>query len=355
MRLGIAFHEKYKLYDFGPGHPFRGKRFEDAMRFFEEQGLLKSPNVSILKPKPAEVADLMRAHSRSYIDLIFEFAEKRRAYDLDTPVSPSILEGSLHIMGGALRTGEALFRGEIDRGVCLGGGLHHAGEDFGGGFCLFNDVAILTRFLQGEMGIKKVLILDYDVHAGNGTSDIFYSDPSVLFISVHQDPKTLFPGTGFIEQIGRDEGRGFNVNLPLPPGTGSETYFHALREIFVPLVSEFKADVILANGGSDPHYADILGGLGLTVNSFFELSKLIMEVAKRECEGKAVLLVGSGYNPQVLPTCWFALTAGFAGWEQIEVTDPSEPLIEPPWCRKRAEATVKELRRILGEYWDCFR
>ena len=325
------------------------------MRFFEEQGLLKSPNVSILKPKPAEVADLMRAHSRSYIDLIFEFAEKRRAYDLDTPISPSILEGSLHIIGGALRTGESLFRGEIDRGVCLGGGLHHAGEDFGGGFCLFNDVAILTRFLQKEMGIKKVLILDYDVHSGNGTSDIFYSDPSVLFISVHQDPKTLFPGTGFIEQIGRDEGRGFNVNLPLPPGTGSETYFHALRTVFVPLASEFKADVILANGGSDPHYADILGGLGLTVNSFFKLSKLIMEVAESECEGKAVLLVGSGYNPQVLPACWFALTAGFAGWEQIEVTDPSEPLIEPPWCSKRAEATVKELKRILGEYWDCFR
>jgi acetoin utilization protein AcuC len=355
LRLGIAFHEKYGLYDFGPGHPFRGDRFEDAMKFFKENGLLKSPNVSILKPKPAEVEDLMRVHIKSYIDLIFEFAEKNRAYDLDTPVSPTILEGSLHIMGGALKIGEALFSDEIDRGVCLGGGLHHAGADFGGGFCLFNDVAILARFLQEEKGIKRVLVLDYDVHAGNGTSDIFYSDPSVLFISVHQDPKTLFPGTGFIEQIGRDEGRGFNINLPLPPGTGSATYFHALREIFVPLASEFKADVILANGGSDPHFADILGGLGLTVHSFFDLSRLIAEVAQRESRGKAVLLVGSGYNPQVLPACWFALTTGFAGWTHIDVADPSEPLIEPPWCQKRVDATVKELKRILSDYWECFR
>ena len=128
-----------------------------------------------------------------------------------------------------------------------------------------------------------------------------------------------------------------------------------MKEIFVPLASEFKADVILANGGSDPHFADILGGLGLTVHSFFELSQLIAAVAERECHGNVVLLVGSGYNPQVLPTCWFALTAGFAEWDQIDVTDPSDPLIEPPWCQKRVEATVKELKRILGEYWECFR
>lgn len=355
LQVGIAFHEKYAQYDFGSGHPFRGDRFGNAMKLFQQQGLLDLPNVSVLKPEIAESEDLLRVHNKSYIDLIFDFAEKGRPYDLDTPVSPSILEAALFIMGGALKIGQCLFGGEIERGVSLGGGLHHAGENFGGGFCLFNDVAILARYLQEEHHVSRVLILDYDVHAGNGTSDIFYSDPSVLFISVHQDPKTLFPGTGFIRQIGKGDGEGFNVNLPLPPGTGNQTYFLALREIFVPLAREFKPDIILANGGSDPHFADILGSLGLTVDGFFNLSKLIVNIAEETCGGKLVLLVGSGYNPAVLPSCWYALAAGVAGVEKIEVTDPSEPLVEPPWCRERVEATVKELRQNLREHWKCFK
>ncbi len=355
LHVGIAFHEKYRQYDFGPGHPFRGDRFGNAMKFFEEQGLLELPQVKVLKPEIAKLKDLLRAHDKSYVDLIFDFAAKGRPYDFDTPLSASILEGALYIMGGTLKIGEALYNGEVDRGVCLGGGLHHAGQNFGGGFCIFNDVAILARYLQQEKGAKRVMILDYDVHAGNGTSDIFYSDPSVLFISIHQDPRTLFPGTGFVGQIGRDEGEGFNVNVPLPAGTGNATYFYALREIVVPLAKEFKPDIILANGGSDPHFADILGSLGLTVKGFFDLSKLIVGVAEELCGGKAVLLIGSGYNPAVLPSCWYALTAGVVGVEEIKVADPSPPPVEPPWCRERVEATVKELRQILSKYWKCFR
>lgn len=355
LRVGIAFHEKYRQYDFGPGHPFRGDRFGNAMKVFEEQGLLKLPNIRTLKPEIAKYKDLLLVHNKSYIDLIFDFAEKGRPYDLDTPLSSGILEAALYIMGGALKIGESIYGGEVERGVSLGGGLHHAGENFGGGFCIFNDVAILTKYLQNEHNVKRVLILDYDVHAGNGTSDIFYSDPSVLFISVHQDPKTLFPGTGFVDQIGRSEGEGFNVNVPLPPGTGNETYFFALRQIFVPLAREFKPDVVLANGGSDPHFADILGSLGLTVKSFFNLSRLIVDVGEEVCGGRVALLVGSGYNPAVLPACWYALVAGVAGLESLGVTDPSSPPVEPPWCRERVEATVKELRQILKKYWRCFR
>ncbi len=355
LRVGIVFHEKYRQYDFGPGHPFRGDRFGNAMKFFGEQGLLTLPHVKVLKPDIVQLKDLLRVHDKSYVDLIFDFAEKGRPYDFDTPLSAGILEAALHIMGGALRAGEALYSGEVERGVCLGGGLHHAGENFGGGFCIFNDVAILARYLQQEKGAKRVLVLDYDVHAGNGTSDIFYSDPSVLFVSLHQDPRTLFPGTGFVGQIGKGEGAGFNVNVPLPPGTGNETYFYALRETFVPLAKEFKPDVILANGGSDPHFADILGSLGLTVRGFLDLSRLIVAVAGEVCGGKVVLLVGSGYNPAVLPPCWYALAAGVAGVEKISATDPSDPPVEPPWCRERVEATVKELGQVLKDYWACFR
>jgi len=355
LRVGITFHEKYQQYDFGPGHPFRGDRFGNAMNLFEEQRLLGLPNVTVLRPKIATLEDLLRVHDKNYVDLIFDFAEKGRPYDLDTPLSPSILEGALYIMGGAMKIGESLYGGKIERGISLGGGLHHAGEDFGGGFCIFNDIAILARYLQEEQGVKRVLILDYDVHAGNGTSDIFFSDSSVLFISLHQNPKTLFPGTGFVDQIGRDEGEGFNVNMPLPPGTGNKAYFYALKEIFVPLAKEFRPDIILANGGSDPHFADILGSLGLTVKDFFDLSRLVVDVAVEVCNGRLVLLVGSGYNPEILPACWYALAAGVVGVEEVKMLDPSEPPVAPPWCGERVKATVKELKQILKKYWKCFR
>jgi acetoin utilization protein AcuC len=287
--------------------------------------------------------------------LIFNFAEKGRPYDFDTPLSPSILEGSLFIMGGALRLGESIFNGTVTRGINLGGGLHHAGESFGGGFCLFNDVAILTKYLQEVQNVKRVLILDYDVHAGNGTSDIFYSDPSVLYISYHQDPKTLYPGTGFIHQVGRGDGEGFNINVPLPAGTSNETYFFAVQEIFTPLVAEFQPEIIIANGGSDPHFADILGGLGLTIDAFFRLSTLVVNTAEEVCQGKVVFLIGSGYNPAVLPLCWYALAAGVVGLEEITVTDPTAPPIIPPWCHQQVETTVKALKQILKKYWRCFR
>ncbi|MFW9794598.1 MAG: histone deacetylase family protein [Candidatus Thorarchaeota archaeon] len=355
LQFGITFHEKYRQYDFGPGHPFRGDRFDDALDFFKERGLFKLPNVSIIEPEIVKMQDLLRVHDKSYIDLIFDFAKKGRAYDLDTPVSPSILEGALYIAGGALKIGESILHGKIQRGVSLGGGLHHAGETFGGGFCLFNDVAILARYLQEKHGVRRVLIFDYDVHAGNGTSDIFYSDPSVLLLSAHQDPKTIFPGSGFVEQIGRGDGEGFNVNVPLPPGTGDCTYFFALSQILLPLAREFKPDMILANGGSDSHFADILGSLGLTVGGFFRLSKLISRLADENTQGRVALLVGSGYNPQVLPPCWYAIAAGAAGVEEINATDPAESPFEPPWCRERVKDTVNKLKRILKDHWKCFR
>ncbi len=354
LRVGVAFHEKYNQYDFGPGHPFRGDRFGNALELFKEQGLFKLPYVEILKPEIAKLDDLLRVHNKSYVDLVLDFAEKGRPYDFDTPLSPSVLEAALYIVGGGLRLGKALASGEITRGISLGGGLHHAGESFGGGFCIFNDVAVLARYLQERQGLGRVLILDYDVHAGNGTSDIFYSDPAVLFISVHQDPKTLFPGTGFVDQIGRGEGEGFNVNLPLPPGTGNATYLSAVQEVFVPLAKEFKPEVILANGGSDLHFADILGSLSLTVEGFFSLSKLLAGVAKDVCGGKLVLLIGSGYNPEVLPRCWYALAAGVADLDSIGLVDNAEPPVEPPWCSERVRATLAKLKLALRDYWKCF-
>lgn len=355
MKVGIAYHEKYCQYDLGPGHPFRGDRFVNTMRLFEEQGLFRLPNVTMLEPKPVTKQDLLKVHDKDYVDLIFRLAEKSKPYDMETPVSPQILEAARLIIGGALKAGKAVYEGRVERAVALGCGYHHAGRNYGGGFCLFNDIAVLVEHLRDKYGLKRALIIDYDVHFGNGTSDIYYSDSSVLYISLHQDPRTIYPGTGFVEQIGKGEGEGYNVNVPLPPGTGDQTYLYALREILVPLAEEFKPDLIVANGGSDPHFADTLGSLRLTVNGFFNLSQTIAHVAEKVCQNKLVLMPGSGYNPTVLPPCWYALTAGVVGYESIDVSDPYTPPVESDMARRTVKNTLANLKQILKKYWKCFK
>jgi acetoin utilization protein AcuC len=355
LKVGITYHEKFSQYDLGVDHPFKGDRFKNVMNLFKEQGLLRLPNVSLLKPEPATVEELLKVHDKEYLDKIFSLAEASEPYDMETPVSPQILEAARLLVGGAIEAGRAIYAGKVERAVSLGGGYHHAGRNYGGGFCLFNDVAVLAEFLRQEHGVKRLLILDYDVHFGNGTSDIYYRDPEVLFISLHQDPRTLYPGTGFVKEIGEGAGKGFNVNVPLPPGTGDQTYLQALKEVFVPLAEEFKPEIVLANGGSDAHFADKLGNLGLTVKGFFKLSQTMVEVAEKVCDGKVVLLPGSGYNPSVLPPCWYALVAGVVGLENIGVTDPYDPPVEPSWCRRKVKKTVSELKRLLKKHWQCFR
>ncbi len=353
--MGITYHEKFGQYDLGADHPFRGDRFANVMRLFKEQGLLSMPNVLVLKPRPVVKQDLLRVHDEDYVNMIFRLAEASKPYDIETPVSPAILEAARLLIGGAIESGKAIYSGNFKRAVALGCGYHHAGRNFGGGFCLFNDIAVLVEYLREKHGLRRVLILDYDVHFGNGTSDIYYSDPDVLFISLHQDPRTIYPGTGFVEQIGDGEGEGYTVNVPLPPGTGDQTYLKAVKEVFVPLAEEFKPEIILGNGGSDPHFADMLGSLGLTVNGFFKLSWTIAEVAEEVCDGRLVLMIGSGYNPTVLPPCWYALTAGVVGLERINVGDPDAPPVEPEWCLRKVRKTLTELKQILKSYWRCFK
>jgi acetoin utilization protein AcuC len=355
VKIGIAYDENYAKYDLGEGHPFRGDRFGNAMKFFQAQGLFKLPNVFVLHPTPVVREDLLRVHDSSYVDLIFRLGAASRPYDIETPVSPKILEAVMLIIGGAIEAGKSILEAKADRAVAVGCGYHHAGRDYGGGFCLFNDIAITIEFLRQKHGLKRTMIVDHDLHAGNGTSDIYYEDPSVLFVSLHQDPRTIYPGTGFIEQIGRGAGEGYNVNVPLPPQTGDQTYLYALREIVPPLAQEFKPQLIVGNGGSDPHFADMLGSLGLTVQGFFGISRTIVETAQKVCNGKVLLMPGSGYNPEVLPQCWYALTAGVVGIEKIDVNDLYVPPAEPDHVRPKVEETLRKLKGLLKNYWECFR
>jgi len=356
LKVCLTYHEKFSQYDLGINHPFRGDRFIKAKIYFDEKGLSQSPNVFYTKPKPATHEDLLKVHTEEYIKQIHRLAEIGRPYDLDTPVSESILEALMYMIGGVKEAGASILEGRADRAVALGGGFHHAGRDYGGGFCIFNDIAILVQHLRERYGLKRFLVLDYDVHFGNGTSDIFYADQSVLFISLHQDPFTIFPGRGFIDEIGKGEGEGYNVNVPLPIRTGEQSYLYALTEVFPPLAEEFKPDIIIANGGSDAHFADHLGSLGLTAKGFFEISRIIRETSDRVCSGRSALLVASGYNTLVLPQCWYALVAGMAEPERSgDEMEDYFPAPSNPWQnQEQVERIVAELKRTMMKYWKCF-
>ncbi len=356
MNVCVSYHEKFSQYDLGVNHPFRGDRFVKTKKLFDERGLSGSPNVFFIEPKPTTRATLLRVHTDDYVDGIFDLAESGGYYDLDTPVSRNILEALMLMIGGTVEAGSAIFEGKADRAVAFGGGYHHAGRGYGGGFCIFNDVAILVEHLRERFHLKRLLILDYDVHAGNGTSDIYYADPSVLYISFHQDPRTIYPGKGFMEEVGEGEGEGYNVNVPLPMRTGEQSYLYALKEVFPPLAEEFKPEIILANGGSDAHFADYLGRLGLTAKGFFQIAKTIDETSRKVCGGKAALLMCSGYNTMVLPYCWYALAEGIIEPEEGErnIADPY-PAPREPWQKKQeVEDTVSRLKKILRKYWKCF-
>ncbi len=351
----ITYHEQFEKYDLGKNHPFQGDRFSNTMAYLKEQGILNSVNISTTKPKAATYSDILRVHDMSYLDYIIQLAREKKPYDVETPVTKEIIEAALLIAGGAMTCGETVFSGKTHQGISLGGGFHHAGRDYGGGFCIFNDIAVLVEYLRTKCGAKRFLILDYDVHFGNGTSDIYYKDDSVLHISLHQDPVSFYPETGFVWQNGKGKGKGYNVNVPLPAGTGDSTYIYALKQIFVPLAEEFNPEIILCNGGSDAHFADALGGLRLTVNGFYNISRLIKMTAEKTCNGKFVLMIGSGYNSKVLPLCWYALVAGAIGLDSINVKEPYTLPNELPHCRRVVNETIDELRKLLKAQWSCFR
>ena len=354
-KTAIAYHEKYAQYDLGPGHPYRGDRFPRAWEFFKKMGLLERPEVVVVRPEPAGREDLLRVHDEKYVDLIFRLSEHSRPYDWETPCSPEILEAALLITGGALAVGSKVMEGEVEKGVAMGGGFHHAGRDYGGGFCLFNDVAILAVFLKERYSLDRIMIVDHDVHAGNGTSDIFYSDPTVLFISIHQDPRTIYPGTGFVHQIGSGPGEGYNVNVPLPPGAGDESYMKVLKEVVRPLAEEFGPQLIISNGGSDPHFMDLLGSLRITARGFYSITRFLTGLADELCDGKYVLMPGSGYNPSVLPMSWYALVAGAMRLEPEGIEEPRSPPPEPDYVKKEVEKVISEIREVLKPYWRCLR
>lgn len=367
MKTAILYHKNLEKYGFGEGHPLTGERFREFFEFFVSRFTTFKEQLEIIEPEPATDDILELVHSKDYIKAIQSASEGIVLSNISQYVSGDNLnpftgyiprgieKGARIIVGISLKASELVAQRKFSKTIGIGGGMHHAKPDYGEGFCFYNDVAICVKNLKQKYNLKRILVLDTDAHAGNGTKEIFYDDPEVLFIDIHQDPRTLYPGTGFIHEIGSGKGEGFTVNIPVLPGTGNQAYQYIFEEVIFPLAFEFRPEVIVRYGGSDPHYLDTLTDLGLTLEGFRMIGQKVNQLAGELNGGRCIDLLLSGYNLEVLSFAWSAIIAGVLDLD-VDLGGLKEESPPPENLRLReTKEMVSELKRLLQEYWKCMR
>ncbi len=343
MKHAIAYHEEYNKYDLGIDHPLIGDKPKNTMTFLKEKSVLST--FQVFTPKKATEADLLTVHDPAYIEHIKQLSQTGGWLSEDTPAPKGIFEIACLATGGSIYAGEKLFEG-FDITVNPLGGFHHASRGHSSGFCFFNDIAVAIEYLRQKHKLKRFLIIDLDVHHGNGTQDIYIDDKSVLNLSFHQDGRTLYPGTGSIETIGREDAAGYTINLPLPPGTGGASYLQAFSEIVPPITKQFEPEIILYQSGVDTHHADPLADLNLTYQTYYHLATQVASLSRETCK-KLLVLLGGGYNSTACIKSYYNIFCGLIG-KQEYLEEEDIPDTNP----EGVNLVVSQLKRTLREYWN---
>jgi acetoin utilization protein AcuC len=343
MKQAIFYHEDYNKYDLGTDHPLIGDKPRKLMAYLKEKNLLSEFQIFI--PKKATEADLLKVHTLAYVERIKQLSTTGGWLSEDTPAPKGIFEIASLATGGSINAGEKLFQG-FHIAVNPLGGFHHASKGHSSGFCFFNDIAIAIEYLREHHHLNRFLIIDVDVHHGNGTQDIYFDDYSVLNLSFHQDGRTLYPGTGSVETLGRDEAAGYTINLPFPPGTGGISYLKAFKEIVPPITKQFKPDIILYQSGVDTYHADPLANLNLTYQTYYHLATQVAELSKGTCQ-KLLVLLGGGYNSVSCIKSYYNVFCGLLG-KQEYLNEEDIPDADP----ETVQQVVSQLKTSLGEYWN---
>jgi len=308
----LAADPGVKRHDSEVGHPEQPARFITVLNQLKSSGL--TDRLLSLARRSATDDELALVHTRDYIALVeAEVKERRNQLSTgDTPINSHSAEAARAAAGAALNATDAVFEGRAQNAFCVTRPPgHHANAGRGMGFCVFNTVAIAARYAQRRYGAERVLIVDWDVHHGNGTQDIFYDDGSVLFFSTHQSP--WYPGTGNANETGEGAGAGTTLNCPLPAGTGSNGVLNAFRNILLPAVENFRPDLVLLSAGFDSRVGDPLGQFLLTDDDFRHLTTLIMDVAVKHAGARLVSVLEGGYNLEGLALAADAHVRGLLG------------------------------------------
>ncbi len=295
-------------YDFGPGHPLTPRRFGPGIDLLRAVGA--EPG---LAPEPATDEDLLRCHTRRYLDIVkrfsvdpYGFPEAGIGEGGDVPPFAGMHDAGAMVAGGSLRAVEAILRGDVEHAQHPGGGLHHAMAGRASGFCIYDDPALAIARARAEGW--RVLYLDLDVHHGDGVQSLHDDDPAVMTVSIHESGRTLFPGTGDVGEIGADEAAGTSVNVPLPPATSGAAWIAIARALLPELAAAFGPDLIVSQHGADAHAWDPLAHLNVTTTAMGEAARLVDSLAHAHAGGRWLATGGGGYDAyRVVPRVW-ALT-----------------------------------------------
>jgi acetoin utilization protein AcuC len=328
----MVFDPELTDYNFGPTHPLNPIRVALTVRLAEELGVVGANGLRTV-PAPSADDDLIgTVHTRDYIDAVSRITS---AYDSnlrhglgteDNPTFADMHKASAHVVGASVEAARQVWTGEALHAANIAGGLHHAMPDHASGFCVYNDVAVAIRWLL-DQGTERIAYVDVDVHHGDGVQAVFYDDPRVLTISLHESPQTLFPGTGLPTECGGPDAEGSAVNVALPSGTADADWLRAFHAVVPPLVNEFDPDLLVTQHGCDSHSEDPLAHLQLSVDGQRASYLALHDLAHKHCDGRWVATGGGGYAlVDVVPRAWTHLLATVAG----EPLDP-ETVVPEGW------------------------
>jgi acetoin utilization protein AcuC len=318
-KTAFIYSERYQRFDYGPAHPLRNTRLALTYELCQAYGLLSHPATRILQAREATEEEVAAFHRPDYVE-VFRAADRGQAtpnlwdYGLgtsDNPIIPGMYAWSLLTAGASLQAMELVDAGEVDCAFSIAGGLHHAAAARAAGFCYFNDAAVIIRHLVRRG--RRVAYVDIDAHHGDGVQFGFYDTDQVLTLSIHESGESLFPGTGFVEEIGRGRGIGYSVNVPLLAGSDDEIFLWALEQAVPPLLTAFRPDVVVTQLGADTHRTDPLTNLALTTTGFEEAVRRLKPLCR-----KWIALGGGGYNLENVPRSW---TLAWAVMNQREIPD----------------------------------
>jgi acetoin utilization protein AcuC len=370
-RAVLVVCREARIYDHGPGHPLRPERVLLTWDLIEAYGLHAAAGVRVVGCRQASDDEVALVHTRDYIEATRRAGHGeegpwwRYGYGPgDNPVFDRMHEAAALVVGASLVAAEEVLSGRADHAFNAAGGLHHAMPARASGFCVYDDPAVAIAWLLSR-GVERVAYVDVDVHHGDGPQAIFYDDPRVLTVSLHESGEYLFPGTGFVHEAGAGEAEGTKVNVPLPPGVTDEGWLRAFREVVPPLVAAFRPGVLVTQLGCDTHHTDPLAHLRLTTAAYREAARTLHALAHEAAGGRWVATGGGGYQwARVVPRAWtiaFAEMAGAEipdelprGWVELVEARVGGPvpdrLSEPPQPVGRADEEVDDVVRAVKRH-----